>query len=80
MDPVHEMESMDPVNILMDPRRGSMDQGSIFWTFPCLIVVNLTMEPPEVTHSVMPGHSLISTESLMFIPEDRYICVLLSSL
>ena len=43
MDPVHEREgggSMDPVHVLMDPvhgpgpRRGSMDQGSMFCTFP----------------------------------------------
>ena len=40
MDPVHERGSMDPVHILMDPvhgpgpQRGSMDQGSMFCTFP----------------------------------------------
>ena len=40
MDPVHERGSMDAVHILMDPvhgpgpRRGSMDQGSMFCTFP----------------------------------------------
>ena len=40
MDPVHERGSMDPVHILIDPvhgpgpRRGSMDQGSMFCTFP----------------------------------------------
>ena len=40
MDPVHERGSMDPVHILMDPvhgpgpRRGSIDQGSMFCTFP----------------------------------------------
>ena len=40
MDLVHERGSMDPVHILMDPvhgpgpRRGSMDQGSMFCTFP----------------------------------------------
>ena len=43
MDPVHERGSMDPVHILMDPvhgpgpRRGSMDQGSMFCTFPSLL-------------------------------------------
>ena len=43
MDPVHEKGSMDPVHILMDPvhgpgpRRGSMDQGSMFCTFPFLL-------------------------------------------
>ena len=42
MDPVHERGSMDPVHILMDPahgpgpRRRSMDQGSMFCTFPVL--------------------------------------------
>ena len=40
MDPVHDRGSMDPVHILMDPVhgpgpwRGSMDQGSMFCTFP----------------------------------------------
>ena len=40
MDPVHERRSMDPVHILMDPvhepgpRRGSMDQGSMFVLSP----------------------------------------------
>ena len=40
MDPVHERGSMDPVYNLMDPvhgpgpRMGSMDQGSMFCTFP----------------------------------------------
>ena len=40
MDPVHERRSMDPVHSLMDPvhgpgpRRGSMDHGSMFCTFP----------------------------------------------
>ena len=40
MDPVHERGSMEPVHILMDPvhgpgpRRGYMDQGSMFCTFP----------------------------------------------
>ena len=47
MDLVHERGSMDPVHILMDPvhgpglRRGSMDQGSMFCTFP--------KELPEIT-------------------------------
>ena len=40
MDPVHERGSMAPVHILLDPvhgpgpRRGSMDQGYMFCTFP----------------------------------------------
>ena len=40
MDLVHDRGSMDPVHILMNPvhgpgpRRGSMDQGSMFCTFP----------------------------------------------
>ena len=33
MDPVHERGSMDPVHG-PGPRRGSMDQGSMFCTFP----------------------------------------------
>ena len=42
MDPVHERGSMDLVHILMDlahgpsPRRGSMDQGSMFCTLPII--------------------------------------------
>ena len=37
MDPVHERGSMDPVHIPVHgpgPRRGSMDQRSMFCTFP----------------------------------------------
>ena len=50
MDPVHERGSMDPVHILMDPvhgpgpRRGSMDQGSMFCTFP--------LQPARLAQSV----------------------------
>ena len=48
MDPVHERGSVDPVHILMDPvhgpgpRRGSMDQGSMFCTFPLVEVKKLS--------------------------------------
>ena len=40
MDLVHDSGSMDPIHILMNPvhgpgpRRGSMDRGSMFCTFP----------------------------------------------
>ena len=42
--------SMDPVHILMDPvhgpgpRRGSMDQGSMFCTFPLQATIKVTRE------------------------------------